>query len=229
MPIPSFSAWPRKAIAACTMLLTASAIPMQAFADSPGRGPTGPFEIEYLQFIIDHHYGALRMTELAAGTDATRDAAISPTEGTAPTPQTTATPAKAQMADIKSMARQENRTQREEILKAQHFLRDWYGMNYQPRLRPSAQTMIATLQSTPAGANFDQAFLRSMSSHHFMVLAPTDQCLTGADVAHDALERYCKGIHQMQLLAIDDMRHMLCEKFNQCDFQPFTMSAIPRE
>lgn len=67
-----------------------------ASADAPGRGPTADFEKAYLQFIIDHHYSALRMTELAVGTDRQRDAPIdNPQEGTAPTPNTNPTPAKA--------------------------------------------------------------------------------------------------------------------------------------
>lgn len=95
-----------------------------AQADQPGRGATGPFEVDYLKFIIDHHYSALRMTELAAGTDIRRDAEISASEGTSPTPQTTETRAKAQMEEIKSMARMNNRGQREEIMTAQRFLKD---------------------------------------------------------------------------------------------------------
>lgn len=47
-----------------------------AHADGPGRGATAQFEKNYLVFIINHHYSALRMTELAAGTDLTRDAQV---------------------------------------------------------------------------------------------------------------------------------------------------------
>lgn len=65
------------AVALC--IFTQVSTPAQA--DEPGRGLTAQFEINYLKFIIDHHYSALRITELAAGTDATRDAAISPSEG----------------------------------------------------------------------------------------------------------------------------------------------------
>jgi hypothetical protein len=68
-----------------------------ALADGPGRGATAHFEQHYLTFIIDHHYSALRMTELAAGTDPMRDAqVVAPQEGTSPTPRFAATPAKIQ-------------------------------------------------------------------------------------------------------------------------------------
>ena len=64
-----------------------------AHADGPGRGATAQFEKNYLVFIINHHYSALRMTELAAGTDLTRDAqVVAPQEVTSPTPGFNATP-----------------------------------------------------------------------------------------------------------------------------------------
>ena len=121
------------------LALSALAVP-PAQADAPGRGQTAQFERDYLTFIIDHHYSALRMTELAAGTDTQRDPPVdNPEEGTSPTPDTSATPPKAGMGDIKSMARMGNRMQREEIVKAQKFLRDWYGTSHDPTVRPEAQ------------------------------------------------------------------------------------------
>ena len=80
-----------------------------AHADGPGRGATAQFEKNYLVFIINHHYSALRMTELAAGTDLTRDAqVVAPQEGMSPTPGFNATPPKASDDEIKSMARMGN-------------------------------------------------------------------------------------------------------------------------
>lgn len=206
---------------------TALASPVNA--KEPGRGRTAAFEVDYLKFIIDHHYSALRITELAAGTDGTRDAAISPEEGISPTPQFETTAAKAQLDSIKSMARRDNRVQREEILMAQEFLREWYGINYQPRLRPGGQQLISTLEATAAGATFDKAFLQVFSRHHYLAVGPSLQCVTGADVAHLELERYCRSIVEMQMTEIDEMRHMLCERFSQCDYQPFNSQVNRRE
>ena len=197
-------------------------------ADGPGRGRTAAFEREYLQFIIDHHYGALRVTELAAGTDVTRDATISLSEGTAPSPEFGSTPAKSGMDQIKSMARRANRTQREEILDAARMLRDWYGVSYQPRLRPDAQAMIQALSTRGPGADFDQAFLTMFPRHHFTAVTSSVECLTGRDVAHDGLARYCRGIVEAQLIEIDEMRHMLCEQFKVCDMLPFDTTTASR-
>lgn len=82
------------------LLLAAAVVPGLALGDQPGRGITRPFEIDYLKFIIDHHFAALRMTEVAAGTDPNRDAAISAHEGTSPTPGFSASADKAQLEEI---------------------------------------------------------------------------------------------------------------------------------
>lgn len=192
-----------------------------ANADRAGRGQTGEFEKAYLQFIIDHHYSALRMTELAAGTDPQRDAPIdNPQEGTAPTPNTNPTPAKASDDEIKSMSRQGNRMQREEILKAQKFLRDWYGVTYTPQLQPQGRQAIQQLEQTPAGAEFNRTFLQTFSNHHYRALFPSLACQVKRDIDHDELERYCSDIVHSQTNQINDMREMLCKKFTICDFLP---------
>jgi uncharacterized protein (DUF305 family) len=191
-----------------------------ASADEPGRGLTADFEQHYLKFIIDHHYSALRMTELAAGTDLQRQAAISPTEGTSPTPNTNSTQAKAQSDEIKSMARRNNRMQREEILTAQGFLRDWYGVTYKPHLTAMNQAQIALLEKVQPGASFDHLFMEVLSRHHFMALGPSSQCQVASEITHDQLHRYCSGIVHSQINDIQDMREMLCKQFSVCDYQP---------
>lgn len=95
-----------------------------AHAEEPGRALTAQFEIDFLKFTIDHHFGALRMTELAAGTDTTREATISDAqEGTSPTPGFESSPPKVGDDRLRSMARMANRVQREEIMEAQGFLK----------------------------------------------------------------------------------------------------------
>jgi uncharacterized protein (DUF305 family) len=189
-------------------------------ADEPGRGRTAAFEVAYLKFIIDHHFSALRMTELAAGTDPVRDAAIDPSEGTSPTPNFEATTSKATLSEILSIARGANRMQREEILRAQQFLRDWYGQEHAPRVRPSARLLIAILEKTPAGRPFDRTFLQVFSRHHYQALEPSVDCLVSRELRHDDLERYCNGIVHMQTNEITDMRKLLCREFGICDFTP---------
>lgn len=191
----------------------------------PGTGLTAKLEVGYLTMIIDHHFAALRMTELAAGTDITRSAQLVPSEGTSPTPGFAATPAKAKLAEILSLARRDNRVQREEILEAQQFLHDWYGIDHQPQLPPDAQPVIDSLEQAQAGGAFERLFLRTFSHHHYDALTPTTQCLTGRDLRHQALHRYCEGILTGQIGDIDTMRTLLCKHFKVCDLQPFQHPA----
>jgi uncharacterized protein (DUF305 family) len=175
------SVWIIIAVSAAAGLLST------ASADEPGRGLTADFEQHYLKVIIDHHYSALRMTELAAGTDLQWEAAISPAEGTSPTPNTNTTQGKAQSDEIKSMARRNNRMQREEILTAQGFLYDWYGVSYKPHITATNQAQIALLEKTRSGASFDHLFMEVFSRHHFMALGPSSQCQVASELTHDQL------------------------------------------
>jgi uncharacterized protein (DUF305 family) len=215
---------PRVALAARWLAaLTLATFAGGASADGPGRGATATFEKGYLVFIIDHHFSALRMTELAAGTDTQRNAEINnPNEGTAPSPGFAATVAKASDEQIRSMARQANRTQREEIMKAQRMLRDWYGMQHEPQLNADGQRMISMLESTPAGSQFNPIFLRMFSNHHLSALAPSVHCEVKSDISHVGLQRYCEDIVITQTNGINDMREMLCKKYGDCGFVPAT-------
>lgn len=190
--------------------------PAAAFAAEPGRGATAKVEVAYLQFIIDHHFGALRMTELAAGTDAQRDAALAEREGTSQTPGFEPSVARAELPEIFAMARRDNRAQREEILKAQKFLREWYGITHEPVLTAEARASIEQLQQV-SGAAFDEMFLRMFSTHHLAAATQSLNCVAGRDPAHSELRRYCSEIVMMQMNEIDEMKEMLCEKFSQCD------------
>lgn len=207
----------RSLLALCASVVVATPV----FADSPGRGLTAQFEKDYLAFIIDHHYSALRITELAAGTDPQRDPQINhPEEGVAPTPDTSVTPAKADNEEIKSMARAANRMQREEILKAQKFLRDWYGVSHTPALSAEGQQQIQLLEQTSAGAQFEQTYLQVFSAHHYHALSPSLDCQVKSDIQHDRLQHYCDGIVHNQTREINEMRKMLCDQFGICDYQP---------
>lgn len=208
------------ALSAATLILSA-VTPVMAHADANDRGRTAQFEKEYLVFIIDHHYSALRMTELAAGTDRVRGPAVpNETEGTSPTPGYNDVAAKANDPEIKSMARKANRGQREEIMRAQKMLHDWYGMTHAPALRPDGREMIKVLEVTGVGKQFDQQFLKTFSIHHLSALHPSLDCQVKSDLAHEGLRRYCDDIVTEQKNSINDMRDMLCKGFGDCDFVP---------
>jgi uncharacterized protein (DUF305 family) len=209
------------AIAACALAGALVLAANAALADAPGTGRTAHFEIDFLKSIIDHHFAAVRMSELATGTDATRDPAVpSPTDGVASTPGFAATPAKAMMDELKSMARRENRMQREEIMTAQRMLKEWYGLMHEPMLTPGGRRQIALLEGTRPGAAFDHLFMETMSRHHYAAVTMATDCLVASDIKHDGLQRYCSGIQHGQINDINEMREMLCKQMQICDYQP---------
>lgn len=199
----------------CLIGLYASA----SLAAEPGRGATADLERSYLESIIDHHFGALRITELAAGTATAPSGDISAADRVRPTPGFEPTEPRAAMDEIKSLARRNNRMQREEILTAQRFLRDWYGVAHEPQLPAQAQSDIARL-SAASGEAFDRLFLEIFPVHHYVAAASSLNCLAGRELAHDDLRRYCQGIVEAQLGDIDEMRHLACRRFDVCDTQP---------
>lgn len=207
-----------------TTLASAVAIALAqtpAVADSPGQGKTARFEVEFMKMTIDHHFSALRMTELAAGTDMQRSPEIAASEGTSPSPGFAATPAKATLDDLKSMARRNNRMQREEIMTMQRFLRQWYGIEYHPRLREDGKAAIALLERTPHGAAFNRQFYVSLSQHHYMLMEPVNGCMTGSDLMHQELRQECRMAWHNQIADIEMMRSELKKHFGIVDFQPF--------
>ncbi len=110
--------------------------------------------------------------------------------------------------------------QREEIVEAQRFLRDWYGANHTPQLRPEGRQLIQALEQAPAGEQFDRTFLETFSNHHYGALAPSLDCQVKADIEHDKLKHYCEGIVHTQVIQINNMRDQLCDRFSNCSFQP---------
>jgi uncharacterized protein (DUF305 family) len=205
------------AVAACLPLL--AALPVRA--DAPGQGQTARYEISFMQMAIDHHFAALRMTELAAGTDVQRDAALSASEGTSPTPGFPATVAKGTLDDLKSLARRNNRMQREEIMTMQGQLRDWYGIHYQPHVRPDNAVQIAILERAQPGDDFNHAFYEVFGRHHYTLMEPVNGCMTGIDLSHETLRHECEQMWHSQMSDIETMRMALRAHFGIVDYQPF--------
>jgi len=58
------------------------------------------------------------------------------------------------------------------------------------------------------------------SRHHFTALEPSARCQVASEITHMALTRYCSGVVHAQISDIQDMREMLCDNFNVCDYQP---------
>ncbi len=119
------------------------------------------------------------------------------------------------------MARRNNRMQREEIMKMQGFLRDWYGIQYQPRVRPENAVQIAILERAQPGADFNHAFYELFARHHYTLMEPVNACMTGTDLGHDELRMECRGMWHSQIADIEMIRMELKKHFGIEDYQPF--------
>lgn len=169
--------------------------------------PTFVNEVQYLEFTIDHHYSALRMTELAAGT-----ATVGPTSNFAGSPDVYApTPAKATDPIALQVATMANAAQRREIVEGQGFLLTYYGISFIPSLQLPLQPLVAYLDAAASGDPFNIAFLEDFSGHHATLIPASQKCATTA--SHADVQAYCASIVDSQMMQIGQMRTELANVY----------------
>lgn len=195
-----------------------------ARADGPMTGATGAFELDYLQFILDHHYSGLRATELAAGT-----AVVGPTFS-APYPGNPAsfppTPAKGTNPVVLSVATMANLAQGMEIVEGQTFLQNWYGLTASLDIRPDGQMMINMLEAAAPGDPFNIAFLSNFGDHHVSAIERSLECINRA--GHAELRSYCQNIVTAQTRETQEMRAELARTYGIVDNDPpLPAAAVP--
>lgn len=197
-----------RTFAAASLIGLAGLLPAAARAAPMIEPPPFLDEAQYLEFTIDHHYSALRITELAAGT-----AAVGSSSNVAGSPDVfAATPAKGTNPVVLETATMANAGQRMEIAEAQGFLRDYYGIDYAPRLRPFGEPLVAALDRAAAGDPFNVAYLEVFSGHHESLLPPSQACTAAAP--HEDVRAYCAGIVEMQAGEIAEMRAELRDTYD---------------
>lgn len=176
------------------LLTCAFAVSGATSANQPGRGATAEFETSFMQFLADHHTGGLPLTELCMQ--------------------------RAQSDELISLCRVDNAVQREQIAALQRFLLEWYGTDYTPTASADSQQVVTRL----SGLNnneFDQNLLQELGRHHYTAAQRSLDCQVGIDIDHPDLARLCESVVFMQTTDTDEMRHILCNDHNICDFQPF--------
>lgn len=119
------------------------------------------------------------------------------------------------------MARSANRVQREEILTAQRFLRERYGINYEPQISRVNMARIEILTNAPSGDQFNHPFLEIFSRHHFVIAVRSLEAIVSRELEHQELDRYARNILEVQMNMINEMRTLLCNRYNICDLQPY--------
>ena len=167
-------------------LLFGSALPAAASQPAPDTG-TAKYEIRFLTNMIDHHHMAIMMAELCAG--------------------------RVVHAELQSLCDSIRASQSEEMMEMQGWLRDWYGINYQPEMKPGDERMMADMAEM-SGEEFEIEFMEMMIKHHSKAIKEGQTCERRA--FHAELRQLCQNIISTQSQEISQMRNWLCVWYSIC-------------
>lgn len=151
------------------------------------RQPQANFEIDFMTGMIDHHMMAVEMAKICLD--------------------------KAVHEELRTTCENIIATQSQEISTMQAWLRDWYGINYEPSMRPGDEKMLARLASL-SGAEFEIAFMEMMIKHHEKAIKDARHCLDKA--WHSELRQLCEEIIAAQSAEIAQFEAWLCDWYGRC-------------
>ena len=172
------------ALATAAGIFTAASSPARADGPAPDKA-TAKFEIRFMQDMIDHHQMAVMMAEQCV--------------------------AKAVHEDLRTLCQNIITTQTREIQEMQSWLRDWYGISYEPRVKDGGQMKKL---SSLFGAEFEIEFMRMMIEHHLKAIKEASACAERA--YHEELRELCENIITTQAAEIEQMRTWLCQWYGEC-------------
>ena len=171
---------------ALTLVIAGLAVvPALADAPAPDRS-TARFEVKFMEDMIDHHHMAVMMAELC------------PTRAT-------------EHAALRDMCQNIIMTQMQEIEEMQTWLKQWYGVDYEPMM--SGMGSMQRLERL-TGAEFEIAFMLMMIRHHEGAIREANKCLDRA--YHGELEGLCQNIIATQSAEIQQMQTWLCDWYAIC-------------
>lgn len=170
--------------------LAAFGLPAQADAPAPDRA-TARYEVQFMTGMINHHQMAIEMGEICL------DKAVHP--------------------ELESMCSQIIAAQQSEIETMQGWLTNWYGVTHEPTMSSGDMQSMTRLERLD-GADFELAFLKSMSRHHWKAVTEASKCVDTA--YHDQLVSMCQDIIGAQLAEIDQMDTWLCQWYDRCGGRP---------
>jgi uncharacterized protein (DUF305 family) len=157
-------------------------------ASAPAPSPsTSNFEIKFMTDMIDHHHMAVMMAEMCI--------------------------AKAIHPELRSLCENIRTAQMAEIEEMQAWLQDWYGIAYEPVMKPGDEKMMERLASL-SGAEFEIAFMEMMIKHHEKAIKEGRHCLDKA--YHAELRELCENIITTQSAEIAQMQTWLCQWYDEC-------------
>lgn len=156
---------------------------------APAPSPSmSNFEIKFMTDMIDHHHMAVMMAEMCVG--------------------------KAIHAELRALCESIRAAQQAEIAEMQAWLQDWYGVSYEPVMKPGDEKMMERLVAL-SGAEFEIAFMEMMIKHHEKAIREGRHCLDKA--YHAELRELCENIIATQSAEIAQMETWLCQWYGECN------------
>lgn len=174
---------------------TRSSLP--SFTLTPNQ-PSARFDVRFLQETIGHHMMAVDMARLSV------EKAINP--------------------DLRDLSQNIITTQNQEIETMQSWLKDWYGLSYEPEMAPGDQRMLDRMTNLN-GADFEIHFMQEMTNHHKSMLSDAVPCVSRA--GHTELSDLCQNIAKAQSSEIDQMQTWLSERYGITSDNSMMGMAIP--
>ena len=145
------------------------------------------FEVKFMTDMIDHHHMAAMMAESCIS--------------------------KAAHLQLRSLCESIRSAQMTEIVQMQSWLQAWYGVSYEPRMKPGDENMMERLASL-SGAEFEAAFMEMMIKHHERAIKEGRDCLGKA--YHSEIRSLCEDIIQTQSAEVAQMQAWLCQWYGEC-------------
>lgn len=170
----------------CIGLFAAAPASAEAEVSAPDKA-TVKYEIRFMQNMIDHHQMAVMMAEQCVN-NAAHD-------------------------ELKTLCQNVITKQTYEIQEMQSWLRNWYGINYEPQMKPGDMKMMERM-SMMSGAEFEIEFMQMMIKHHLKAIKEASQCIER--VYHEELRDLCENIITTQAAEIEQMRTWLCHWYGIC-------------
>lgn len=155
-------------------------------APAPSQSATN-FEIDFMTDMIHHHHMAVMTAEMCI--------------------------ARATHSELRSLCESIRTAQMAEIEQMEAWLQDWYGITYEPVMKPGDEKMMERLASL-SGAEFEIAFMEMMIKHHEKAIKEGRHCLDKA--YHTELRELCENIITTQSAEIAQMETWLCQWYGEC-------------
>jgi uncharacterized protein (DUF305 family) len=140
------------------------------------------YEVKFLTDMIDHHMMAVMTGELCAE--------------------------RAVHEELRALCEDIVAAQKQEIEMMQSWLRDWYGVAYEPRMSPGMERHVEKLAALE-GEEFEIAFMEMMIDHHEGAIREGTRCVERG--YHEELVDLCHNIVQVQTEEIELMQSWLSE------------------